>query len=81
MVDTNSDPSNIDFVILANDDATKSIDIIVSTVCAATFKGLEERKIEKADADAAAAVAEEEEGNENVSRRERRPKTARRERI
>lgn len=81
MVDTNSDPSNIDFVIPANDDATKSIDIIVSTVCAAIAEGLEERKIEKADADAAAAVAEEEEGNENVSRRERRPKTARRERI
>nr|MBP8982500.1 hypothetical protein [Bacteroidales bacterium] len=34
-----------------------------------------------AEMDAAAAVAEEEEGNENVSRRERRPKTARRERI
>ena len=81
MVDTNSDPSNIDFVIPANDDATKSIDIIVSTVCATIAEGLEERKIEKADADAAAAVAEEEEGNENVSRRERRPKTARRERI
>ena len=81
MVDTNSDPSIIDFVIPANDDVTKSIDIIVSTVCAAIAEGLEERKIEKADADAAAAVAEEEEGNENVSRRERRPKTARRERI
>jgi len=81
MVDTNSDPSNIDFVIPANDDATKSIDIIVSTVCAAIAEGLEERKIDKADADAAAAVAEDEEGNENVVRRERRSKTARRERI
>jgi len=81
MVDTNSDPSNIDFVIPANDDATKSIDIIVSTVCTAIAEGLEERKIEKADADAAAAVAEDEESNESPARRERRSKTARRERI
>ncbi|MDD2560463.1 MAG: 30S ribosomal protein S2 [Bacteroidales bacterium] len=81
MVDTNSDPSEIDFVIPANDDATKSIEIVMSTVCAAIAEGLEERKIDKADADAAAAVAEDEEGNENVVRRERRSKTARRERI
>ncbi len=81
MVDTNSDPSNIDFVIPANDDATKSIEIVMSTVCAAIAEGLEERKIDKADADAAAAVADEEESNENASRRERRSKATRRERI
>jgi small subunit ribosomal protein S2 len=81
MVDTNSDPSNIDFIIPANDDATKSIEIVMSTVCAAISEGLEERKIDKADADAAAAVSEDEEGAENAPRRERRSKTARRERI
>ena len=36
IVDTNSDPSNIDFVIPANDDATKSIELIVGTVCQAS---------------------------------------------
>ncbi len=55
MVDTNSNPNNIDYVIPANDDATKSIDAVVSAVCAAIAEGLEERKIEKADNDAAEA--------------------------
>lgn len=49
MVDTNSDPNNIDFVIPANDDASKSIEIVLDTVCAAMAEGLEERKIEKVD--------------------------------
>ena len=49
IVDTNSDPNDIDFVIPANDDASKSIELILDTVCAAMQKGLEERKVEKAD--------------------------------
>ena len=49
IVDTNSDPTPIDFVIPANDDASKSIEIILSTVTAAIAEGLEERKIEKID--------------------------------
>ncbi|MGM9803007.1 MAG: 30S ribosomal protein S2, partial [Muribaculaceae bacterium] len=49
IVDTNSDPSDIDFVIPANDDASKSIELILNTVCAAMQEGLEERKIEKVD--------------------------------
>ena len=49
MVDTNSDPSDIDFVIPANDDASKSIELILDTVCAAMAEGLEERKVEKID--------------------------------
>ncbi|MBQ4344523.1 MAG: 30S ribosomal protein S2 [Muribaculaceae bacterium] len=53
MVDTNSDPSNVDFVIPANDDASKSIEIILDTVCAAMAEGLEERKAEKVDTVAA----------------------------
>ncbi len=44
MVDTNSDPRLVDFPIPANDDATKSISIIVETMCEAIRQGLEERK-------------------------------------
>ena len=54
IVDTNSDPTLIDYVIPANDDATKSVDVILSTMVEAMKEGLEERKIEKADAEAAA---------------------------
>jgi small subunit ribosomal protein S2 len=50
MVDTNSDPSNVDFVIPVNDDATKSIEIVLDTLCAAIAEGLQERKVEKVDA-------------------------------
>ena len=50
IVDTNSDPSDIDFVIPANDDASKSIDLVLDAVCAAMAEGLEERKVEKIDA-------------------------------
>ena len=53
IVDTNSDPSNIDFVIPANDDATKSIEVILDACCAAIAEGLEERKAEKVDVEAA----------------------------
>jgi small subunit ribosomal protein S2 len=58
MVDTNSDPSNIDFPIPANDDATKSISLITSIIIQAIIEGLEERKREKEDeAEKEAAVA------------------------
>ncbi|MCH5225381.1 MAG: 30S ribosomal protein S2 [Muribaculaceae bacterium] len=49
IVDTNSNPADIDFIIPANDDASKSIDLILDTVCAAMAEGLEERKVEKLD--------------------------------
>ncbi|MCH5223678.1 MAG: 30S ribosomal protein S2 [Muribaculaceae bacterium] len=49
IVDTNSNPEDIDFIIPANDDASKSIDLILDTVCSAIAEGLEERKIEKLD--------------------------------
>ncbi|MBF0577882.1 30S ribosomal protein S2 [Dysgonomonas sp. GY617] len=55
MVDTNSDPSDIDFVIPANDDASKSIEVILSHLCESIKEGLEERKVEKADSTAAEA--------------------------
>ena len=57
IVDTNSNPNNIDFVIPANDDATKAIDVILGAVCDAIKEGLEERKVEKADEEAAEAQA------------------------
>lgn len=53
IVDTNSDPSNVDFVIPANDDATKSVEVILDACCAAMAEGLEERKAEKVDMEAA----------------------------
>jgi small subunit ribosomal protein S2 len=60
MVDTNSDPSNIDFPIPANDDATKSISLICGIMTKAIEEGLEERKRDKedeAEKEAAAAKA------------------------
>ena len=54
IVDTNSNPDNIDFMIPANDDSAKSIEAILGALVAAINEGLEERKVEKADADAAA---------------------------
>jgi small subunit ribosomal protein S2 len=70
IVDTNSNPDDIDFVIPANDDAKDSIDVILTACCAAIAEGLEERKAEKADEKAAAEQDEE--------AAEARPKRARR---
>lgn len=47
MVDTNSDPSKVDFAIPANDDATKSIAIITNYITAAIIEGLQEKETEK----------------------------------
>jgi len=51
MVDTNCDPNKIDFAIPANDDATKSIAIIVNYITAAIAEGLQERQADKDDDD------------------------------
>lgn len=59
IVDTNSDPKNIDFVIPANDDAKDSVEVILTACCQAIAEGLEERKAEKADEKAAAEQQEE----------------------
>ena len=71
IVDTNSDPTPVDFVIPANDDATKSVELILSILCEAINEGLEERKIEKMD-----TVPESE---EHPTRRERKARAAKRE--
>ena len=47
MVDTCCDPTPIDYVIPANDDAAKSIEQITGALCAAIQEGLSERKLEK----------------------------------
>ena len=57
IVDTNSNPNLIDFPIPANDDASKSIAIIVQAICDAIAEGLNERKMDKDNVD----VEEEEE--------------------
>ena len=73
IVDTNSDPKNIDFIIPANDDAKDSIDVILTACCTAIAEGLEERKAEKADETAAAEQAEEAaEGRRRTSRKARK---------
>jgi small subunit ribosomal protein S2 len=58
MVDTCCDPTPIDYVIPANDDATKSIELIMDVMCKAINEGLEERKLEK-EKEGEAPVAEE----------------------
>ncbi|MFC3199234.1 30S ribosomal protein S2 [Parapedobacter deserti] len=67
MVDTNSDPTNIDFPIPSNDDATKSITLIAEIIGKAIQEGLEERKRDKeeeAEKEAAAAKAKIDRGEE-----------------
>lgn len=71
IVDTNSNPNEIDFVIPANDDATKSVEVILNAVCAAIQEGMEERKVEKIDTEAAEAP----ETKERKSRVSKRPRT------
>ena len=68
MVDTNSNPNNIDYVIPANDDATKSVEVILGAICEAMNEGLQERKAEKIDTEAA--------GEGEAPKRERKVKAA-----
>lgn len=71
IVDTNSDPTDIDFVIPANDDATKVIEAIMQYIHDEIKEGLEERKIERADSKAA------EELEAAAPRRERKARVTR----
>ena len=74
IVDTNSDPNNIDFVIPANDDAKDSVETILTACCNAINEGLEERKVEKADEKAADAQAEAEVEEVKPKRATRKPR-------
>ena len=66
MVDTNSDPGEVDYIIPSNDDASKSIEKILSVVCKAIQEGLDERKMEK--------EAENEGSSENTETENEEPK-------
>ena len=76
IVDTNSDPKNIDFVIPANDDAKDSVEAILTACCAAINEGIEERKVEKADEKAADAQAEVEQEEKAPKRQARKTRKA-----
>ncbi len=71
IVDTNSNPYGIDFVIPANDDATKSVDVILTAIVEAIQEGLEERKVEKVDTEASEVPV----SKEKKSRISKRPRT------
>ena len=70
IVDTNSDPNCVDFVIPANDDAATSVEAILNVCCAAIVEGVEERKAEKADE----AAAEQQEDQPRKRQRTSRPR-------
>ena len=72
IVDTNSDPKDIDFVIPANDDAKDSVEVILNACCQAIAEGIEERKVEKADEKAADAQNEAETEEKRPARRARK---------
>lgn len=71
MVDTCCDPTPIDYVIPANDDAAKSISLIVGTLCDAVTEGLQERRIEKEKDKEVQASAENKEGEAPVGKKVR----------
>ncbi|MDR0995431.1 MAG: 30S ribosomal protein S2 [Tannerella sp.] len=75
MVDTNSDPTDVDFVIPANDDASDSINVIVNALTEAINEGLQERKAEKLDepAEEEAAAAPRRDRRAKSSARKERP--------
>ena len=72
IVDTNSDPKNIDYVIPANDDAKDSVEVILNAVCGAVAEGMNEHKAEKADEKASAEQAEEAAEGKRHARRARK---------
>lgn len=71
IVDTNSNPNGIDFIIPANDDATKSVDVILGAMVEAIQEGLEERKVEKVDTEATEVPV----AKDRKSRVSKRPRT------
>ena len=72
IVDTNSNPNNIDYVIPANDDASKSIEMILKAVTDAIQEGLQERKNDKMEAEAEAIPTEKKERKTPAKTRARR---------
>ena len=70
MVDTNSNPKLVDFPIPSNDDASKSISIIMDEICKAIQEGLEERKTLKDNPEKAKASEEEASNSAKVAENE-----------
>jgi small subunit ribosomal protein S2 len=77
MVDTNCDPNKVDYAIPANDDAAKSIELIIKYLTDAIAEGLEERAKSKEEADEAAKTEEEDDDqmlmNEGEDEEDRKP--------
>jgi small subunit ribosomal protein S2 len=76
MVDTNSDPREIDYVIPSNDDASKSIDKIMSSVSEAVIAGLEERKSSKEGSDDAPKAKKKDDAKKDVVKKAPRKRAA-----
>ena len=76
IVDTNSDPKKVDFPIPANDDAAKSISLILHTVAEDIQEGLNERKMQKDKADEEEEAPKAEVKNEEVKTEEVKAETA-----
>ncbi|MCK0135386.1 MULTISPECIES: 30S ribosomal protein S2 [Arenibacter] len=76
MVDTNSDPRPIDFIVPSNDDASKSIEVIMASVTAAIAEGLTERKSEKQSEKEGGDEAKPKEKKAKVASEEKAPKKA-----
>jgi len=74
IVDTNSNPIGIDFIIPANDDATKSVDVILTAMVAAIQEGLEERKVEKVDTEVTTEIPVAKDKKSRISKRPRTQK-------
>ncbi|MCR9251220.1 MAG: 30S ribosomal protein S2 [bacterium] len=68
MVDTNSDPNQVEFPIPANDDAFKSIDLITDVIAKAIEEGLNERKKEKEEAKQQEEVEKKKQADEAVEK-------------
>jgi small subunit ribosomal protein S2 len=71
MVDTNTDPNKVDFGIPSNDDASKSIEIILKKVTESVKEGLQQRDKEKAENE---AKKEKDDDHENKTKEEKKDK-------
>lgn len=81
MVDTNCNPDLIDFPIPANDDASKSIELIVEYMCSAIEEGKQERKLDKESRQQEEAELEKEEKNNTESSDDEKPTEVRSRRV
>ena len=84
MVDTNSDPRTIDFPIPSNDDASKSISLIINFVTDAVAEGLSERKMEKEKEEKTAkdkGAAKGAEASAEQAETEKKPRTRKRDKV